>query len=135
MNGADSFADTNILLYVVSKELDKVKRAQQVIDSGPFISVQVLNEFVSVSRRKFKLAWHELHEVLAPIRNRCRVVDLKLEIHQRAMELAAESNINIYDGNIVAAAEYAGCRKLLSEDLNHGQRIGGVTIRNPFLPA
>jgi predicted nucleic acid-binding protein len=133
MNGADCFVDTNVLLYVVSDELDKIIRTQQVINSSPFISVQVLNEFVSVSRRKLKLEWDELNEVLAPLRNRCRIIDLKLEIHERAMELAESSLINIYDACIVAAAEHAGCRTLFSEDLNHGQRIGGVTVCNPFL--
>ena len=33
----------------------------------------------------------------------------------------------------IAAAERAGCETLLSEDLNHSQKIGRVRIDNPFL--
>ena len=38
----------------------------------------------------------------------------------------------MYDALIVAAAELAGCDVLYTEDLNHGQRIGRVVVRNPF---
>lgn len=34
---------------------------------------------------------------------------------------------------IVAAALEAGCTRLLSEDLQHGQRIETLTVENPFL--
>jgi len=36
------------------------------------------------------------------------------------------------DSLIVAAALSAGCRRLLTEDLQHGQRVEGLTIENPF---
>ena len=39
-----------------------------------------------------------------------------------------------YDSLIVAAALEAGCTRLLSEDLQHGQQIEGLTIENPFGP-
>jgi predicted nucleic acid-binding protein len=33
----------------------------------------------------------------------------------------------------VAAASSAACSHLLSEDLQHGQDLGGVRVVNPFL--
>jgi predicted nucleic acid-binding protein len=38
----------------------------------------------------------------------------------------------MYDSLIVAAALAAGCTRLLSEDLQHGQRIDTLVIHNPF---
>jgi predicted nucleic acid-binding protein len=38
-----------------------------------------------------------------------------------------------YDSLIVAAAQQAGCKRLYSEDLQHGQHFGAVTVHNPFL--
>ena len=40
--------------------------------------------------------------------------------------------IHFYDGMIVAAAERAGCQRILSEDFNAGQEYFGVTVVNPF---
>jgi predicted nucleic acid-binding protein len=40
---------------------------------------------------------------------------------------------HFYDSLIVAAALEAGCSRLFSEDLQHGQRIDGLTVENPFL--
>ena len=37
-----------------------------------------------------------------------------------------------YDSLIAAAALTAGCSRLLSEDLPHGQHIETMTIHNPF---
>jgi predicted nucleic acid-binding protein len=34
---------------------------------------------------------------------------------------------------IVAAAERAGCKRILSEDFSPGQEYFGVTVSNPFL--
>ena len=48
------------------------------------------------------------------------------------MKLARESSLAFYDALIVAAAADAGCRVLLTEDLQHGRSFGGVTIQNPF---
>ena len=41
---------------------------------------------------------------------------------------------SIWDASVIAAAEAAGCAEILTEDLTHGARIGGVRVSNPFLP-
>jgi predicted nucleic acid-binding protein len=53
-------------------------------------------------------------------------------IVRRAAEARSTYGVHFYDGMIVAAAERAGCERILSEDLNHGQKYFGVTATNPF---
>lgn len=127
-----SFFDSNVLLYLL-EESPKAAQSVELVKRGGTISVQVLNEFVEVARRKFKLSLEEIEEALDPIKNSCDVVDVSRAVHELAFEIARRTNIGIFDCNIVAAAELAGCDVLYTEDFNHGQRIGGVTIRNPFL--
>ena len=133
MNTSVAFIDSNVLLYWASGDSRKAGSAQDILDAEPVVSVQVLNEFVAVSRRKHKAPWNKVESVLRSTKVLCPVVvALSLDVHERAMRIAQETNLRIYDACIVAAAELAGCNVLYTEDLNHGQRIGGVTVHNPF---
>jgi predicted nucleic acid-binding protein len=49
-----------------------------------------------------------------------------------AADLAADHHFGIWDAVILSAASQAGCRLLLSEDLQDGFTWGGVTVVNPF---
>jgi predicted nucleic acid-binding protein len=49
------------------------------------------------------------------------------------VKLARTGALSFYDALVVAAAADAGCRVLLTEDMQHGRKFGGVTIQNPFL--
>ena len=46
--------------------------------------------------------------------------------------LPLNTRYNIYDALILSAALDAGCNLLYSEDMQHGQKIRSLTIRNPF---
>nr|VFJ88545.1 MAG: PIN domain-containing protein [Candidatus Kentron sp. H]VFJ90555.1 MAG: PIN domain-containing protein [Candidatus Kentron sp. H]VFJ96706.1 MAG: PIN domain-containing protein [Candidatus Kentron sp. H] len=50
----------------------------------------------------------------------------------RALDLFGRHKLSFYDSLIIAAALDAGCRTLYTEDLQHGQLIGELTIGNPF---
>jgi len=50
-----------------------------------------------------------------------------------AIELGRRFQISFWDALIAQAALVAGCNRLLTEDLQHGLRIGGLTVENPFL--
>ena len=132
MSAAEVFFDSNLLLYLFSADTAKAQRAESVIALGGTVSVQVLNEFASVARRKVRLEFPEVREALRAIRSECRVVLLDIETHELGLDIAERYQFSIYDSLIVAAALLAGCRVLYSEDLQHGQQIEGVTIRNPF---
>ena len=62
------FIDTNVLIYAFSNDDAKASVAEGVLAAGSIISVQVLNEFTNVCRRKLKLEWHATEERLAVVK-------------------------------------------------------------------
>lgn len=133
----DCFLDTNILIYAAlgrAAEEAKRKTASELIASTQFgLSAQVLQEFYTVVTRKSErplaparaLEWIELLEVFP-----CAPIDASLV--KRGAENSARYRISYWDGAILAAAEALGASTLYSEDLNHGQTYGGVSVCNPF---
>ena len=133
MSGAESFFDTNILLYLLSGESDKADRAEVVLVKGGIISVQVLNEFAAVASRKLGMSYPEIREALETIRWVCKVEPLTLQTHGLGLQIAERYGFSVYDSLIVASALMAGCKTLYSEYLQHGQFIDGrLVIQNPF---
>lgn len=129
---ADAF-DTNVVLYLLSADAAKANRAAQLLARGGTISVQVLNEFTAVAVRKFGMKIDEVRELLATVRQCCEVTPLEITTHEQALEIAEHYRMFIYDALIVAAALASKCSVLWTEDLQHGQRIQRLTIRNPFV--
>jgi predicted nucleic acid-binding protein len=108
--------------------------ARQIVSQGGIVSVQVLNEFVQVCRRKARMDWDEIVAALGAIESLCgRAVPLTMEIHRSAVELSRRYGFQIYDALILAAAQQAGCATVYSEDMQHGQQVGALKIVNPFL--
>ena len=131
--GKGRFLDTNVLLYLLSADARKADAAEGVLASGGTLSFQVLNEFASVATRKLGMALDEVRDVLGAVTAVCEVVPLTLAVHQRGLEIAQRLRFSIYDALIVASALEAGCSRLLSEDLQHGQVIDKqLTVINPF---
>ena len=133
MSEADSFFDTNVLLYLLSKNAAKADRAEALLASGAVVSVQVLNEFASVASRKLAMTIAEIREILSTIRAACAVMPLDIETHDLGLDIAERHRFSIYDALIVAAAVRAGCAILYTEDLQQGQVIEKLQIRNPFV--
>ncbi len=52
-----------------------------------------------------------------------------------AFQPEGRARIGFWDALIIAVAARAGARRLVSEDLNAGQSIAGITIHNPFKEA
>lgn len=128
------FVDTNVLLYLLADDDAKAGRAEALLAGRIVISVQVLNEFANVARRKLGLAWPEIVQALVDIRRFADVRPLTLDTHERGMALAKRYRLGVYDAMIAAAALEAGCTTLASEDFSAGQRFEGrLTIRNPFV--
>ena len=133
MSEVDSFFDTNVLLYLLSKDAAKADRAEVLLASGGVVSMQVLNEFASVASRKLAMTIPEIREILSTIQGVCIVKPLDIETHKLGLELAERYGFSIYDGMIVAAAVRAECTILYTEDLQQGQMIAKLQIRNPFV--
>lgn len=127
------FFDTNILVYAQQTD-EKGFRARALFAGGGKLSVQVLNEFTAVSRRKQGKNWREIAEAIS---DAVTLVDpplaLTLDLHTAARALAEDHRLSFYDALIVATAIGAGCDTLFSEDMQHGRTIGGLIIVNPFL--
>jgi predicted nucleic acid-binding protein len=133
---AKPFLDTNILVYAFTTSDRRSTIALDLLGDGGVVSVQVLNEFVNVSRRKLRFQWAEVESALRALRT---ILDppipLTVDLHESAIVLAREHRLSFYDALIVAAASRANCAILLTEDMQHGKRMGDLTIRNPFLAA
>ncbi|HEX4077302.1 MAG TPA: PIN domain-containing protein [Rhizomicrobium sp.] len=130
---AKPFLDTNILLYAFTTGVPRSARAEALLEEGGTVSVQVLNEFVNVSRRKLRRPWQDIEDALGVLKTLLDApLPLTLDLHETAIGLARDHRISFYDGLIVAAASRAGCRVLYSEDLRDGRELIGVTVRNPF---
>lgn len=132
MSAGEAFFDSNVVLYLVSGDSRKAERAEDAMAGGGAVSVQVLNEFVAVARRKYHMDWERIRAVTSAVRKTCHVEPLTLEMHDLGLRLAQRYHFRFYDCLIIAAAITVGCDTLYSEDLRDGQRIEGVTIRNPF---
>jgi predicted nucleic acid-binding protein len=134
------FIDSNVFVYLFD-ETDDHKRdtAERILGSalqtnGASISFQVVQETLNVVTRKLPTpmtvegAKSFMDRVLAPLWR----VSPSSALYQRALDVQARYRYGFYDSLIVAAALDAGCDRLYSEDLQHGQRIEGLTIENPF---
>jgi predicted nucleic acid-binding protein len=51
-----------------------------------------------------------------------------------AFSIEDHARIGFWDALIVASAIRSGATRILTEDLNSGQRIAGILIENPFTP-
>ena len=132
MSEADSFFDTNVLLYLLSKDAAKADRAEVLLASGGVVSMQVLNEFAAVASRKLAMTIPEIREILSTIPAVCIVKPLDIETHELGLDMAERYGFSIYDSLIVASALRARCVILYTEDLQQGQVIDQLTIQNPF---
>jgi predicted nucleic acid-binding protein len=112
-----AFADTNIAVYCLDADLTRRTKALAVMRSRPVISVQVVNEFLTVVLRQDRLP---RETVIRPV--------------EMAFRIGNRYQIAHWDSLIIAVALAAGCDTLFSEDLQHGQVFDEeLTVINPFL--
>jgi predicted nucleic acid-binding protein len=132
------FIDTNILIYLFSKdEPDKREECKaflkKVDNKGNLvISAQVLSEFAVVMLRKLNMPPNQLKNILEDL-SAFEVVAISSEIVKKAVDIQVLNLLSFWDSQIVSAALSANCTDIVSEDLNHGQKIEGIEIVNPLL--
>ncbi len=133
------FIDTNVLVY--AHDID-AGRKQQIARSTLVelaeertgaLSMQVLQEFYVTALRKLavSLAKEQARAIVEDFSHWC-IETGPAEI-RRAFQIEDEAHISFWDALIIASAIKAGASHILSEDMNHGQIIAGIEIRNPFL--
>lgn len=128
------FLDTNILVYTLADGDPRQVIAEALLAQGFVLSVQVLNEFVNVARRKLKLSWPDIAMALSVFRKfASKPAPVTIATHEAGLELADRYGFRFYDSLIIASALELGCTTLMTEDMQDGQVIGGrLTLRNPF---
>jgi predicted nucleic acid-binding protein len=135
------FLDTNVLVYAIeTRGPDPEKSAVALAlarREGVCLSTQVLGEFYRAvtSRRRTEPLTHDEAVAWVQLWKRHQVGAITVPHVDLALELAGEHGVSYYDALIVAAAHFAGCAVLFSEDLNDGPQYGGVRVSNPFRPA
>ena len=129
----DSSFDSNVLLYLVAIDDPRSAQARELVVRGGTISVQALNEFANVGRRKLGMPWDVLNALLVRLKTYLTVVAVDVETHDAACRLSQRYKLAFYDSCIIAAALLADCDTLWSEDMHDRLVIDGrLTIRNPF---
>lgn len=126
------FIDSNVILYLLSYDAAKADKAESILQAGGVISVQVLNELVSVCQRKLRMHWDEIDAVLQAVKASVQVVPLTEASHELAVQLCKRYQLSFYDAHICAAALVAGSTNVLSEDMQDGMGVGNLVVKNPF---
>ena len=133
---SSEFIDTNVLVYewdnTDSLKRDIARKLVSRLGSRGVISSQVAQEFAWTMSKKLGISGRETALILKNYQV-FRFVPIKMQLVQRALSTANDNIISFWDALIVEAAADAGCKVLLTEDLNDGQRIRGVRIVNPFV--
>jgi predicted nucleic acid-binding protein len=132
------FVDSNILIY--AHDVDEGRKcaiaqeilAQLLANKTGALSPQVLQEFyVNITRKVAKpLSKRLAREIVRDFSVWC--IDTTAAEVAAAFRIEDEAKISFWDALICASAIKAGAERVLSEDLNPGQRIGGILVENPF---
>jgi predicted nucleic acid-binding protein len=133
------WVDTNIWFYALSAG-DENKRlaANRLLDSleRPVINSQVIRELCINLLKKSSYDEAAIRELVTSLYRDCHVVPENASVFLRASELRKQRSFSYWDSLIVGAALEAGCEKIYSEDMQHGQSVDGrLCIINPLEPS
>jgi len=134
-----AFVDTNVLVYMFdagspAKRTRALALVEELASAGILVlSTQILQEFYVTVTRKLAVPLpaqvaEDALERLATL----DVVTLSAPTVVGAARRCRKDHISFWDALVVETALAAGCTRLLSEDMQHGRRIGGLRIENPF---
>ena len=140
MSAAD-FLDTNILVYAVDLDSpDKRAVAQKLVtralaEQTGIISFQVVQETLQALTRKSRVVAtsDDTQDFLVNVLTPLWKVQPSTAIYTRALRIQSARGFSFYDSLILGAALESSCKRLLTEDLQHGQQVDGLRIENPFL--
>lgn len=134
---AKAFLDTNILIYQLdSRDPTKQKRCREIVrtvvsNHEAVISTQILQEFYVACTMKLKIKPILVKGIMHGFEN-MEVVTIGIDLINNAIDASIQYQISFWDSLVVVSAESAKCQYLLTEDLNEGQIIRNVRIRNPL---
>ena len=135
---AEHFLDTNILLNMLDETDDSTRgRAEELVrtsieDGTGCISYQVVQETLNVATRRLGFSARDSWTLLATVLEPLWTVQPSTAMFESGLALRDRHGFSFYDSMIVAGALQSGCNRLYSEDLQDGQRIGPLTVEDPF---
>lgn len=134
------FVDTNILVYAYDLSAgEKHVLAAQLMEqwwenNNGYLSIQVLQEFfVTVTRKlTIPLDHHVARQIVVDLSHWQNHAPETSDLLQ-AIDIQQTHRLAFWDAMLLQSATRLGCKQLISEDLNHGQKYGEVQVINPFL--
>ena len=138
---AEHFLDTNVFVYAVDptdqrkQQIARDLLRQGLADNSTRTSYQVTQEWLNVVLKLARVplgvtqARAFVDRAILPITS----VWPSAELFHAALDAHSRWSLSFYDALVVAATQQSGARTLVSEDLQHGQRLGTVTVWNPFV--
>jgi predicted nucleic acid-binding protein len=129
--------DTNVLVYAedvsgARKQAAALGILEKLPHETTLIPVQVLGELYRVLTGKARRSPARARAAVHAWGDSYPIIESSPSILLAALDLAVEHQLHIWDAIILSAAADAGCRLLLSEDLQDGSTWRGVTVTNPF---
>jgi predicted nucleic acid-binding protein len=134
-----TFVDSNVLIYAHDidagrkRDVSKAVLMDLWLERAGVLSTQVLQEFYVNATRKIRtpLSKPAARSVVGTYAAWCAVGMIAADV-TAAFQIEDDANVSFWDALIVALAVRSGATRILSEDLNAGQAVAGVTIENPF---
>jgi len=129
--------DTNLLAYAAGVNgAERQRVALELLgkfsESETFLPVQALGELFRVLVGKAKISPRSARATILRYRDTYPQIETSTSVFLSAMDVAVDHKIGIWDAVMLAAAAEAGCRLLLSEDMQDGFTWSGVTVADPF---
>lgn len=129
--------DTNVLFYAADiaagpRHHQALLLMDRSIGLNCVLTLQSLAELYNAMAKRRAVPPDKAAEIVDAYRRRFPVATANEEDLSDAIAAHRQHNISFWDAMLWATARRAGCNVILSEDLQDGRTLGGVTIRNPF---
>ena len=129
--------DTNVLAYAEGINGAEMKAAAidlvgRLPEDSTLLPVQILGELFNLLVKKAGRSRASAREATLNWGDAYPLIETSASVVLAAADLAVDHRLSIWDAVILSAAADAGCRLLLSEDLQEGFTWSGVTVTNPF---
>ena len=129
--------DTNVLVYAVSAaEGNREKAARKLLatatNDGWVVAAQVYGEFFSVMTQRQYMTRKEARAAIDAFSAVMPPMPSTVTAHAAALKLAAEKQVQYWDGLIIAVCAEHGVTQLYTEDAPSAVRLLGVKCISPF---
>ncbi|MEQ8686418.1 MAG: PIN domain-containing protein [Imperialibacter sp.] len=135
MENSKAAIDTNVLIYLYDQSSNHKRTiAEKLVSDGPFISGQVISEFLNTTRRLLSLPKRQILDKCIQLIDNCRVMPIEKSTLVASLFLIEKYDFQLFDSLIVASALESGCKTAYSEDMQHELVVEErLKILNPFI--